>query len=92
MGQPQPLFRLFLVFSNKQYNFYNKSMWKNVQMSIQYLAPGFEPTTFRTWIVTHYHWTRAFYVKTNNRTTCHQIVFTKVDVVPDETFMNAKMF
>ena len=23
-------FRLFSVFSNKQYNFYNKSMWKNV--------------------------------------------------------------
>ena len=26
MGQPQPLFRLISVFSNKQYNFYNKSM------------------------------------------------------------------
>ena len=23
-------FRLFSVFSNKQYNFYNKYMWKNV--------------------------------------------------------------
>ena len=30
MGQPRPLFRLFLVFSNKHYNFYNKYMWKNV--------------------------------------------------------------
>ena len=30
MGHPRPLFRLFSVFSNKQYNFYNKSMWKNV--------------------------------------------------------------
>ena len=30
MGLPRPLFRLFLVFSNKQYNFYNKSMWRNV--------------------------------------------------------------
>ena len=30
-GQPRPLFRLFFVFSNKQYNFYNKSMRKNVQ-------------------------------------------------------------
>ena len=29
-GQPWPLFRLFSVFSNKQYNFYNKYMWKNV--------------------------------------------------------------
>ena len=30
MGQPRPLFRLFSVFSNKHYNFYNKYMWKNV--------------------------------------------------------------
>ena len=30
MGQPRPLFRLFLVFSNKQYNFCNKKLWKNV--------------------------------------------------------------
>ena len=30
MGQPRPLFRLFLASSNKQSNFYNKSMWKNV--------------------------------------------------------------
>ena len=34
MGQPRPLFHLFLVFSSKQYNFYNKSMRKNV-MSIR---------------------------------------------------------
>ena len=46
MGQLRPLFRLFLVFSNKQYYFYNKSMLKNVQMSIQYTALGFEPTAF----------------------------------------------
>ena len=26
MGQRRPLFRLFLVFSKKQYNFYNNSM------------------------------------------------------------------
>ena len=30
MGQPRTFFRLFLVFSNKQYNFYNKSMSINV--------------------------------------------------------------
>ena len=30
MGQPRPLFSLFSVLSSKQYNFYNKSMWKNV--------------------------------------------------------------
>ena len=28
MGQPRPLFRLFSVFSNKHYNFYNNNMWK----------------------------------------------------------------
>lgn len=28
---PWPLFRYFLVFSNKQPNFYGKSMWKNVR-------------------------------------------------------------
>ena len=42
MGHSQPLFRLFSVFSNKQINV------KNVQMSILYTAPGFEPTTFGT--------------------------------------------
>ena len=34
-GPTRPLFRLFLVFSNKQYNCYNKSMQK---MSNQYMA------------------------------------------------------
>ena len=30
-GQPRPLFRLFLVFSNKHHHkFNNKLMWKNV--------------------------------------------------------------
>ena len=58
MGQPRPLFRSFSVFSNKQYNFYNKSMWKNV-MSIQYPAPGFELTTFGMWVSSHNHQTRA---------------------------------
>ena len=29
-GPIQPLFCLFLVFLNKQYNFFNKYMWKNV--------------------------------------------------------------
>ena len=54
MGQPRPLFRFFLSFQTN--NFYNKSMWK---MSIQYTAQGFKPTTFRTWVVTHNHQTRA---------------------------------
>ena len=30
MAQPRPLFRLFSVYSNKHYNFYNIYMWKNV--------------------------------------------------------------
>ena len=56
MGQPRPLFRLFLVLSNNQYNFYNNQCEK---MFIQYTAPGFEPTTSQTWIVTHNHLSRA---------------------------------
>ena len=32
MGHPRPLFRLFSVFSNKHYLFYNKLMWKNVYL------------------------------------------------------------
>ena len=54
MAQPQPLFHLFSVFSNKQHNSY-KSMWKNVQMSIQNTALWFEPTTLFTWVVSHNH-------------------------------------
>ena len=59
MGQHLPLFRLFSVFSNKRYNFYNKSMWKNVQTSKQYMSQGFEPMTFWIWNVTLNHLTRA---------------------------------
>ena len=57
MCQPRPLFRLFSVFSNKQYTFYNKLMWK---MSIQYLVLGFEFTTFGLWASSFNHWTREF--------------------------------
>ena len=38
MGQPRPIFRFFLVFSNKQYNFYNKSMWKKCHVHPVYGA------------------------------------------------------
>ena len=51
---PRPLFHLFLVFSNKQYIFNNKTIWKLV-MSIQYMVPGFEPTTSQTWDISHNH-------------------------------------
>ena len=45
-------FRSFL--KKKQYNFYNKSMLKmSIQMSIQYLMPGFEPTSSQTWVITY---------------------------------------
>ena len=31
MGHPRPLFMfIFVFFTNEQYHFYNKSMWKNV--------------------------------------------------------------
>ena len=46
MDQPRPLFRLFSVFSNKQYIFKTNQCEK---MSIQYLAPGFKLATF--WIL-----------------------------------------
>ena len=53
-SQSPPLFRLFSVFSNKDYNFYNKSMWINV-MSLQYITPGFEPTTSQTLVISNNH-------------------------------------
>ena len=42
MGQPRPLFRLFLVFSNKHSKFLQQICEK---ISIQYMVPGLEPTT-----------------------------------------------
>ena len=58
-SNPGLFFIYFRSFSNKhQYNFYNKSMWKNVN-SIQYTVPGFEPTTSRSWVISHNHYTRA---------------------------------
>ena len=44
-------FSFFLVFSNKPYNL-KINQCKNV-MSIQYMVLGFEPTTSRTWVVSH---------------------------------------
>ena len=42
MGHPGLFYRLFSVFSNKHYNFYNNICEK---MSILYLVLGFEPAT-----------------------------------------------
>ena len=52
-GPSQPLFSLFSVFFKQTpIHFYSKLIWK---MSIQYMALGFEPTPFRTWVSSHYH-------------------------------------
>ena len=45
-GPTRPLFRLFSVFSNKQYIFTTTNQCE--KMSIQYTTPRFDPTTFRT--------------------------------------------
>ena len=52
MGQPRPFFVYFRSFQTKITNFYYKYMWK---MSVQYMVPGFEPTTFGTWLSSHNH-------------------------------------
>ena len=46
MGQPQPLFRLFLVFSNKQYDIYKKSMWKMSKCPSSIQHPDSNPQPF----------------------------------------------
>ena len=56
MSHPRPLLVYFQSFSNKHYNVYNKLIQK---MSIQYAVQGFEPTTFRTRVWTHSHYSRA---------------------------------
>ena len=54
MGHPPTLFLLYFVFSNIKIFTTNKCE----TMSIQYLVLRFEPTTFRTWVSSHYHKTR----------------------------------
>ena len=46
---------IFCLFKQTKY-FFSKSMWK---MSIQFMAPGFRPTTSPTWVVSQDHKTRA---------------------------------
>ena len=57
MCQPQPLFVYFRSFQ-ANYIILLQINVKNV-MSIQYMAPGFEPTTSQTWVVSRNHWTSA---------------------------------
>ena len=55
MGQSRPLFRLFSVFfKQKLLQFLQQINVKNV-MSIQYTAPGSEPTTLGSWASSHNH-------------------------------------
>ena len=62
MGHPWPLFRLFSVCSNKHYNsIFNKLMWKT---SIQYTVLGYEPKTFKTWVLSHNHLTSSWSYQT----------------------------
>ena len=61
MGQPRPLFRLFsfiFVFFKQALQFLQQINAKT-NMSIQYTAPGFKPTTFNTRVSSHNHQTRA---------------------------------
>ena len=52
-ANPGLFFNYFTSFLNKQF-FYIKLMWNNV-LSNQYMPPEFEPTTSRTWVVSHNH-------------------------------------
>ena len=56
MGQSGLFFIYFRSFQTNNTIFTTNEYEK---MSIEYMAPGFEPMTFRTWVVTHNHWTRA---------------------------------
>ena len=47
LGQPRPLFLFIFGLFKQTIQFLQQMNVKNV-MSIQYLAPGFEPTTFGT--------------------------------------------
>ena len=66
-----PLFRLFSLFSNKQCNFLQQINVKN--LSIQYTAPGFKPTTSWTCVVSHSRWTRASRTCYNEQRSNHKI-------------------
>ena len=46
MGQPRALFRLFFGLFKQTKQFFQQINVKNVQVSIQYMAPGFEPKPY----------------------------------------------
>ena len=52
MRHPRSLFHFLVFFKQTSIQFYNKLSEK---MSIQYMALGFEPTTFRMWVSSHNH-------------------------------------
>ena len=53
IGQPRPLFYLFLSFQT-HITILHQFKEKNV-MTIQYTALGFELITFETWVSSHNH-------------------------------------
>ena len=56
VGKSWPLFNLFSSFQTN-ITIFTTNIWE--KMSIQYTVLGFETTTFRTWVSSHDHWTRA---------------------------------
>ena len=48
MGQPRPLYCLFLVFSNKQYKFHNKLLWTKCPSSIWHWDSNSQPSAYKS--------------------------------------------
>ena len=57
MGQSRALFQLFSSFQTNIITILTTNQCE--KMSIQYMVLGFKPTTFRTWVSSHNHLTRA---------------------------------
>ena len=49
------LFFIYFRLFKQTIQFLQQINVKNVKISIHYIAPGFEPATFRTWVVAHNH-------------------------------------
>ena len=56
MGQPRPLLKYFRLFKHASFQFLQQINVKNV-MTIQYLVPGLELTTFGALVSSHNHYT-----------------------------------
>ena len=53
-GPNSASFVFIFVFFKQTITILTTNIWKNV-MTIQYTVPGFEPTTFGTWVSSHSH-------------------------------------